>query len=327
MSIKKVIIIVSFLVVLNLILLSSIFAQKGEWVEASGRASVHATVPEAIEQARINALGKALNKACGTTVKGLSTIKDGSLLSSIMTFENLGTLIDETKLKPDKIENATDRADLPPAVICQSWYKFKIVCSAQKFDATFILDLKLNGVNFIEKEDLIISVESSKLCHLYLFCMASNDECYLLYPNSYHNNNALAANTKIQIPNKSEREGILNMKFELYTGKDLYRQHKAYATETIVAVVTKDQIPILSLGEEFDFNSNITIRKMKVTDFGKWLTKIPVKVSRLHPLWEFNIPTSYSQNITPINNKNWSNGNKPWRISRINIYTNIQIIP
>jgi len=269
-------IIIDTLFILNFILLNSSIAQKGEWVEANGRASVHATVPEAIEQARINALGKALNKACGTTVKGLSTIKDGSLLSSIMTYENLGVLIDETKLKPDKIENATDRADLPPAVICQSWYKFKIVCSEQKYDPTFVLDLKLNGMNFIEKEDLIISVESSKLCHLYLFCMASNQDCYLLYPNSYHKNNALAANTKIQIPNKSEREGMLNMRLELYTGKDQYGQHKAYTTETIVAVVTKDQISILGLGEEFDLITHITIRKMKVTDFGKWLTDIEI---------------------------------------------------
>lgn len=268
-------IIASFLILLVFCSGNVAQVQQGQWVEATGIASVYATIDEAVEQARIKALSTALNQLCGTSVKGLATVTDGSFLNSIMMFENLGTLIEEKRVRSDSIWNETARADLPPAVVCQSWYRFRIVCNEHKFDPTFALDLGLNSVNFIERQDIIISVESSKLCYLYLFIMASNQDCYLLYPNSFHINNALAPNTRIEIPNQAEREGPLKLSLVLYLGTDSQGRQKSYTTETVVAVATMDQIPITGLGQDFSFNTDLSLRKMKVADFGKWLVKIP----------------------------------------------------
>lgn len=241
-----------------------------------GSAVVHTSPEQAAEQARLDALGKALTRVCGTRVKGLSTLRNTNLVQHFMAIENLGILIKEEKIRPDVIRNVSDRPDLPPAVMCESWYKFCIKCETREDDPHFVLDLQIKGVNFIEGEELITSAECSKDAYLYLFCMDASNDTYLLFPNSYHEDNRILAEKVLEIPNAKDRE-FPGIHFRLSPGNNKLGRPRTYSSETIVAVATKEKQPLVGLGDEFDFGTHISIRKMKFTDFSKWLTRIAPK--------------------------------------------------
>ncbi len=97
-------------------------------VESTGMATVLGTLGEAENQAMLNALKKALNEACGTSVTGLNTLTDGRLLNSFIQLGSLGVVRRILRTRVDSVWNESDDAEKPLMIGVKSWYRFELEC-------------------------------------------------------------------------------------------------------------------------------------------------------------------------------------------------------
>jgi len=264
----KIFIQINFHLFLFLILLRA--QEQEKWVHCSGEAAVqNITTEEAQILARRKARLDAIEQVCGVKLQAETLVKDFITAGDFIHSISYGHVVEEKNLKWE-IENLSpENHDSPPLILYRVSMDAKVVPVNEKYDPFFKLDLKLNRIVFQSGDEVILKVQATKDCYLTVINIAANDSVYILFPNSVREDNFIRRKTKIEIPNKNDREMGLHFRVITLPG------HKEN-TEIVKVIATKQKFAFL---EEADISSGfgtIGTPKTAITKLARWLSEIPV---------------------------------------------------
>jgi len=94
-----------------------------------------------------------------------------------------------------------------------------------------------NRRDFWVGENIVFGVRAERDCHIILINLDSQGNFHIIYPNSYHQDNFIAANTNVLIPDKAMRRSQFQFVFGAPTGE-----------ETIKVIATIKPIDLIGLG-------------------------------------------------------------------------------
>jgi hypothetical protein len=253
-----------------LIALISNFLWGQQWYQ--GQASVIGSETEtigalrqrALQEARVKILQQAgINiQATEIRLKEESKLQLVDMYGSFAQSTARGIIIDERNLTYSNQFVTVDKLSLPQVTASlEALVEIPKGEPDQTFEVSFTSDKK----TYYEGEELQMTVQSSKEGYLSIF-QIKNDTCFILYPNpllplTY--DNKIAANTKNLIPPKDKPYSFV---------LDLEGGNGERAVEFLIAVVTKEEIPVGGRFNKKEFFSLI--------EFNKWLVNIAVDQRR-----------------------------------------------
>jgi Domain of unknown function (DUF4384) len=229
-------------------------------VVGSETESIGALRQRALQEARIKILQQAgINiQATEIRLKEESKVQVVDIYGSFAQSTARGIIIDERNLTFSSQFVTVDKLSLPQ--ITASLEALVEIPQGDP-DRTFEVSLTSDKSTYYEGEELQLTVQSSKEGYLSIF-QIKNDTCFILYPHplvSITDDNKIVANAKNLIPPKDKPYS-----FEL----NLEGGNGEHAVEFLVAVVTKEEIPI---GGRFNKKEFFSLK-----DFNNWLVNIAV---------------------------------------------------
>ena len=129
-------------------------------------------------------------------------------------------------------------------------------------DPLFKLEADLNRENYQNGDEMIININSTKDCYVYVFNILSDETVSTLLPNQYLEENYLAKGTSIRVP--PEKGKITKFRVDLPEGK-------SQATEMILVLGIKADKNTKSK----DFDLNIGDYKMALTQLMEFIMGFP----------------------------------------------------
>ena len=169
-----------------------------------------------------------------------------------------GIIIDERNLTDSSQFVTVDKLSLPQITVT---LEALVEIPKGEADKTFEVSFTSDKNTYYEGEELQMTVQSSKDGYLSIFQIKS-DTCFILHPNplfpkSY--DNRIIANAKNLIPPEDKPYSFV---------LDLEGGNGEHAVEFLVAVVTKEEIPIGGRYNKKEFFS--------LKEFNNWLVNIAV---------------------------------------------------
>jgi hypothetical protein len=241
---------------------SSLFSQqwyRGEATVVGSENESPAQVRErAMQQARVNVLQQAgiILRSTQVRVQGELDEQVVDIYGAFAQSDARGIIVDERNLKATSSFVDVNGLQLPQIKVS---LEGQIQLPVGEPDNTFEVELLTNKTVYVEGEDLELSIHSSQDGYMSLFRI-KNDSCFILYPHPLlpkTKNNWIVAKRDIDIPPKSKPYS-----YEL----DLEGGDGERVIEFIVAVVTKENVPIGGMNNKREF---IALR-----EYNTWLAKI-----------------------------------------------------
>ncbi|MGD0037787.1 MAG: DUF4384 domain-containing protein [Bacteroidota bacterium] len=222
--------------------------------------SIGAIRQRALQEARVKILQQAgINiQATEIRLKEESKLQLVDMYGSFAQSTARGIIIDERNLTYSSQFVTMDKLSLPQVTAS---LEALVEIPKGEPDPTFEVSLTADKNTYVEGEELQLTVQSSKDGYLSIF-QIKNDTCFILHPNplfpkSY--DNRINANTKNLIPPEDKPYSFM---------LDLEGGNGERAVEFLVAVVTKEEIPIGGRFNKKDFFS--------LKEFNNWLVNIGV---------------------------------------------------
>ena len=251
-----------FLVFINNILWGQQWYKGQASVIGSETESIGALRQRALQEARVKILQQAgINiQATEIRLKEESKLQLVDMYGSFVQSTARGIIVDERSLNYSNQFVTVDKLSLPQVTAS---LEALIEIPKGEPDRTFEVSLAADKNTFVEGEDLQLTVQSSKDGYCSIF-QIKNDTCFILHPHpllpaTY--DNRIAANTKIPIPPKDKSYSFV---------LDLEGGNGERAVEFLIAVVTKEEIPI---GGRFNKKEFFSLK-----EFNNWLVNIPVNL-------------------------------------------------
>ncbi len=236
------------------------------WVIARGRVVIANITPtEAKRKAVKDAERKAVEFVSGVEVKTNSVDLSASngneiLLDSFFEMTELTTsgFVLEKEILVDKVISENN--------VLVQYIELKVKVGKQKGvkDPSFVLHAELNKDYLKEGEELELMVNSTKDCYLTILNVCSNDSVYVIFPNTYRDDNKVNAGEPFYLPNAEDRAISLIFPVYLLPGK-------TSDVEILKIIATKNKIDFTSSS---DFTAYGT-HKAALTDLRRWMLKIP----------------------------------------------------
>ena len=267
-------------ILLNLIISFTCFAQDGVWVKTTGRFNGANVTPEegkrkALEIARGEAIKQVVGlKVTEETFRNVSESQQNDqqtdyfdVFSRLNRSTSSGRIIDEEYSIETILEN-----DVPIYIAKLS---AKVVEEKGEADPGFNVGINMSRDVYYSRSDVIsendaieFEIIASKDCYIYLFNIMSSDSVQLVLPNQYIENNFYDTNKAEQ-----EFEKLMNnlgMKFNVYLPAD-----KSMANEAFLVIALKDKVDFKSDNFHQDGLSIIPTYRAAMTDIMSWLIQIP----------------------------------------------------
>jgi len=241
-------------------LLNLSFASECNWVEATGEAVVENITPDEARQLAINrARISAIESKTGVRVHGSTMVKDYQLLADMVQTLSQGYITDEKIIKWEQglFQESQDKAPL-------TTYKVQLsacVAGVGEKDPYFKIDAKLNKPVFIEGDEAVITVRSSRDSYLNIFNLTADDRINLIAPSATLPIIPVKANKEFKFP--PEGFGLL-----MSVIKD-----KKRSSECFIILATKEPYDFISsplVGE-----GRVRGKSMTVPEFYRNIIKIP----------------------------------------------------
>ncbi len=248
-----------------------VFSQTGgQWVYCSGEALVqNMSNEEAQVIARRRARLDAIEKVCGVNLQSETLVHNFVMAGDFIHSISYGNVVEEKDLSWNYEMIQADDPASPPVMVLRLTMNARVVTVEEKPDPYFTLNVNLNRTVFQAGEEVILSVKSSQDCYITVLNLASNDSVYILFPNRIRKDNFIPANTKIEIPEKIDRDAGLRFRVANFAG------HKI-DTELVKVVATKQKLLFVN-----DVNTTggfglMGTPKVAVTKLAGWLSGIPI---------------------------------------------------
>jgi hypothetical protein len=256
---------------LTLFLIQSCLSQtKGQWVECYGEAAVQKiTNEEAQVLAQRNARLNAIEKVCGIQLQAETLVKDFMLAGDFIHSIAYGHVVEEKDLKWQTETIPPENPVDPPIILLKLSMKARVIPVEDKPDPGFKVSLQLNRKSYQSGDEVIVNIRSSKDCFITLINLAANDSVYVLYPNIFHKDNSLKANSKFEFPPISEREAGFHVRVATLPAHNK-------VTEIVKVIATKQKVDFLSDIEIADGFGLMGTPKMAVTQLAHLLSEIPI---------------------------------------------------
>jgi len=256
----------------SLVLASSIvFSAECNWVEATGEAVVENITPDEARQTAINrARISAIESKTGVRVHGSTIVKDYQLLADMVQTLSQGYITDEKIIKWEQglFQESQDKAPL-------TTYKVQLsacVAGVGEKDPYFKVDAKLNKPVFIEGDEAIITVKTSRDAYLHIFNLTADDRISPIAPSTTLPIIPIKANKEFKFP--PEGFGLL-----MSVIKD-----KKRSSECFIIVATKEPYDFMGLANSpltkgtpspLAGEGRVRGKSMTVPEFYKNIIKIP----------------------------------------------------
>jgi len=261
----------------SLVLASSIvFSAECDWVESTGEAVVENITPDEARQTAINrARISAIESKTGVRVHGSTIVKDYQLLADMVQTLSQGYITDEKIIKWEQglFQESQDKAPL-------TTYKVQLsacVAGVGEKDPYFKIDAKLNKPVFIEGDEAVITVKTSRDAYLHIFNLTADDRISPIAPSTTLPIIPIKANKEFKFP--PEGFGLL-----MSVIKD-----KKRSSECFIIVATKEPYDFIGLtnspltkgtpsplaGEDRVRGEDVRGKSMTVPEFYKNIIKIP----------------------------------------------------
>ena len=246
-------------------LLNLSFASECNWVEATGEAVVENITPDEARQTAINrARISAIESKTGVRVHGSTIVKDYQLLADMVQTLSQGYITDEKIIKWEQglFQESQDKAPL-------TTYKVQLsacVAGVGEKDPYFKVDAKLNKPVFIEGDEAVITVKTSRDAYLHIFNLTADDRISPIAPSTTLPIIPVKANKEFKFP--PEGFGLL-----MSVIKD-----KKRSSECFIIVATKEPYDFISsplAGEDRVRGEDVRGKSMTVPEFYKNIIKIP----------------------------------------------------
>src|SRR3989338_4360339 len=237
-----------------------VFASDCNWVESTGEAVVENITPDEARQLAINrARISAIESKTGVRVHGSTIVKDYQLLADMVQTLSQGYITDEKIIKWEQglFQESQDKAPL-------TTYKVQLsacVAGVGEKDPYFKVDAKLNKPVFIEGDEAVITVKTSRDAYLHIFNLTADDRISPIAPSTTLPIIPIKANKEFKFP--PEGFGLL-----MSVIKD-----KKRSSECFIIVATKEPYDFISsplVGE-----GRVRAESMTVPEFYKNIIKIP----------------------------------------------------
>src|SRR3990167_5866420 len=211
-----------------------VFAFDCNWVEAAGEAVVENITPDEARQLAINrARISAIESKTGVRVHGSTIVKDYQLLADMVQTLSQGYITDEKIIKWEQglFQESQDKAPL-------TTYKVQLsacVAGVGEKDPYFKVDAKLNKPVFIEGDEAVITVKTSRDAYLHIFNLTADDRISPIAPSTTLPIIPVKANKEFKFP--PEGFGLL-----MSVIKD-----KKRSSECFIIVATKEPYDFIGL--------------------------------------------------------------------------------
>lgn len=246
------------------------------WVEITSQAQM---ITQGKQLARAEAIKRALAEAVAEKagIKILTHTMDyqveisvnGKVVRDVEAFSLLSNLqsygrVDEEEVVYEKVVELAG----------QPYYEVRLRChvSMEKGDRDpeFLLRVNLNQGSFRNGEEMIITLEATKDCHVTVFNLLPDHTTELLYPNPDVPYDTVRANTPFEIPSAELRNKGIHLR--KYVDGD-YPQ-----IEHLSVVATKKRIPFPDV--EVTDDGVIPYQTAAYLAIQRWLLEIPLKDRR-----------------------------------------------
>ena len=253
-----------------------VFASDCNWVESTGEAVVENITPDEARQLAINrARISAIESKTGVRVHGSTMVKNYQLLADMVHTLSQGYIIEEKLIKWEQgsvplipLNKGGEGVVLPLTT-----YKVFIsacVAGVGEKDPYFKIDAKLNKPIFIEGDEAIITVKTSRDAYLHIFNLTADDRISPIAPSTTLPIIPIKANKEFKFP--PEGFGLL-----MSVIKD-----KKRSSECFIIVATKEPFDFIGFAKtssspplEGGDKGVVRAESMTVPEFYKTIIKIP----------------------------------------------------
>src|SRR3989338_4275472 len=260
-----------------------VFASDCNWVESTGEAVVENITPDEARQLAINrARISAIESKTGVRVHGSTMVKNYQLLADMVHTLSQGYIIEEKLIKWEQgsvplipLNKGGEGVVLPLTT-----YKVFIsacVAGVGEKDPYFKIDAKLNKPVFIQGDEAIITVKTSRDAYLHIFNLTADDRISPIAPSVTLPIIPVKANKEFKFP--PEGFGLL-----MSVIKD-----KKRSSECFIIVATKEPYDFIGLtnspltkgtpsplaGEDRVRGEDVRAESMTVHEFYRNIIKIP----------------------------------------------------
>src|SRR3990172_7193068 len=265
----------------SLVLASSIvFSAECDWVESTGEAVVENITPDEARQLAINrARISAIESKTGVRVHGSTIVKDYQLLADMVQTLSQGYITDEKIIKWEQGVIPLSKGGEGVVLPLTTYKVFISACVAGvgEKDPYFKIDAKLNKPVFIEGDEAIITVKTSRDAYLHIFNLTADDRISPIAPSATLPIIPIKANKEFKFP--PEGFGLL-----MSVIKD-----KKRSSECFIIVATKEPYYFIGLtnspltkgtpsplaGEDRGRGEDVRGESMTVPEFYRNIKKIP----------------------------------------------------
>lgn len=218
-----------------LFFVSAGLAQDVTWVTVEGRALIEdISKEEARTRAIENAMRKAVHKAVGADVTAEGLLINFRLSGGIVEAVPYGKVVEKEVIQEGE-EEAHQEGHERPSLIYKVKMKAGVVEETGGADPDFRLDASLNQSSFTDGDEMLLSIKSTKDCHVGVFIILDDEKIIRLIPNRFKRDNSLTANETFSFPDQEDKERGVKLKAHMPGGNDA-------VTETIYILALKQPL-------------------------------------------------------------------------------------
>ncbi|HBN10074.1 MAG TPA: hypothetical protein DD435_16020 [Cyanobacteria bacterium UBA8530] len=253
------------------------FALDATWVEVEGKAEITGNLTP--EKAKVKALNQARSRAIEQVV-GIEVSDEAyfgrSGEGSLKLFRETkaitwGRVVEEKDLRYST-ENVKVKPEDSPIIFIKVRLRAR-VAKDNPPDPNFKVSLKLNRHNFNEGAPLKMDIRSTQDGYLSVFNLAANDRVYVIYPNGYRQELAIAKNVGLELPKADDPFSIRPAPLE---GHEM-------DVEAVKVIATRSKLDLPRVDEK---NGSLSM-----ADFYRWLLSIPA-AERAEATEEYRVHSS-----------------------------------
>lgn len=256
------------LIFVTLIAFSLSAQEKGQWVK--GKASAFGTdilkmQNDAIKRARADALNQAgiVVNASAFRIQTETNRNMNDYYSQFTEATSRGLITQERNIKvsdPVRLSQKSTKGD----VVYQTDAELEafVVVPDGTTDPSFTVSVKTKRTTVRGNEPVVFEITSTKNGFLTLLHV-KNDTIQLAFPNGLSRNNAVKAKKPLLFPQDYE----LNLTVDA---------GEKTSNEEFIAIVTKDDIPIVEVGDAKIVGDELVLPKLTLAELSQWLFKIPL---------------------------------------------------
>ena len=250
-------------------LLSSLCAQeKGQWVK--GKASTFGTdfktmQIEALKRARADALNQAgiVVSASSFRMQTETNKNLSDYYSQFTEASSRGIILQQRNIKisdPVRLSQRSEKDD----IIFQTDAELEayVVIPEGQVDPGFSVAVQSAKTTVRENDPVQLKITSSMDGYVTLL-QVKNDTIQIAFPNGLSRNNKIEAKKSLIFPTD----------YELYLTVDDGAQT---SSEEFIIVVTKEDIPLLTINDAKIRGDELVLAKLTLTDLSQWLFKLPL---------------------------------------------------